>query len=232
MPRRGRPPALTRDRVLVAAVDLVDREGVAALTMRALASDLGVEAMSLYHHLPGKQALLDGLVESVIGEVSSAVTDAMKDLDGAAWHSQVRTRCLVARQVMLRHPWAPALIGTRTSVPPGVYVHYEAVLAAMIEGGVSYALGHRAIHALGSMVLGFVQELFSPATGADDQSDDELEQLAEALPHITAMIGSEIHVNDGDVLGWCDSQAEFEFTLDLILDGLEARKTLNAPNAS
>lgn len=231
MPRRGRPPALTRERVLVAAVALVDREGVAALTMRALASDLGVEAMSLYHHLPGKQALLDGLVESVVAEVTSAVGGAMKDLGGAPWQAQVRTRSLAARRVMLRHPWAPALIGTRTSVPPGVYAQYEAVLAAMIEGGASYALGHRAIHALGSMVLGFVQELFSPAAGADDESDEELEQLAEALPHIAAMVGSEIHASDGDVLGWCDSQEEFEFTLDLLLDGLEAQRVsaLSAP---
>jgi hypothetical protein len=102
-----------------------------------------------------------------------------------------------------------------------VYGHFEAILGAMVEGGLSYHLAHRGLHALGSMALGFMQELFSPEGDADaDMAEEELAQMAEALPHITAMVASEIHANDGDILGWCDSQAEFEFTLDLLLDGL------------
>jgi hypothetical protein len=74
------------------------------------------------------------------------------------------------------------------------------------------------------MALGFVQELFSPAEGAEaDMADEQLAQMAQSLPHLTAMVASEIHDHDGDVLGWCDSQAEFEFTLDLLLDGLARR---------
>lgn len=223
MAARGRPRTLSRDRVLAAAVALADEAGLDAVTMRGVAAGLDVEAMSLYHHLPGKEALLDGLVTSVMAEVDEA-TAALGPADD--WRTTVRERCLAARRVMLRHPWAPALIGSRTSVPPAVYAHYEALLAVMVDAGFSYHLGHRALHALGSMVLGFVQELFSPAgAGAEeDQSAEELAQLAELLPHITAMVASEVHDNDGDMLGWCDSQAEFEFTLDLLLDGFEGKR--------
>ena len=210
--------SLSRARVLTAAVDLADREGLQAVTMRRLAGELGVEAMSLYHHLPGKEGLLDGLVETIATEIGGAVAELPPTDD---WGEDVRGRCLAARTVMLRHPWAPAVIGSRTAIPPSVFAHYEALLGAMVEGGLSYPVAHRGLHALGSMVLGFVQELFSPAAGSDaEMGEEELRQMALALPHMTAMVAAEVHAHDGDVLGWCDSQAEFEFTLDLLLDGL------------
>ncbi|WP_210428945.1 TetR/AcrR family transcriptional regulator C-terminal domain-containing protein [Nocardioides eburneiflavus] len=213
--------------MLLAAVARADASGLDGLTMRALADDLGVEAMSLYHHLRGKEALLDGLVERLMAEVAEATSDLPA---GEEWRDGVRRRCLAAREVMERHPWGPAVLLTRTSVPPSVFAHFEAVLAAMIEAGFSYHLGHRALHALGSMVLGFVQELFAPgAEGDEDASADELAAMAHALPHVTAMVAAELHAADGDVLGWCDSRAEFEFTLDLLLDGLEAQRVAQSP---
>ncbi len=115
------------------------------------------------------------------------------------------------------------LIGTRTTIPASVYGIYEALLATMVEGGFSYPLAHRALHSFGSMPLGFVQEMFSPATagGSTDVelAEAELAAMAGMLPHLTAMVASEIHATDGDMLGWCESQSEFEFTLDLMLDG-------------
>ena len=223
MAARGRPPTLSREGVLAAAVERADRSGLEGLTMRALAEDLGVEAMSLYHHLPGKGGLLDGLVERLMAEVGAATAEVARD--GDEWRVGVRRRCLAARAVMERHPWGPALLTSRTSVPPSVYGLFEDVLATMVEAGLSYHLGHRALHALGSMVLGFAQELFTPASDGDaDASEEELAQMAEALPHITAMVAAEFHAADGDALGWCDSRAEFEFTLDLLLDGLEAQR--------
>ena len=199
-----------------------DGSGLDGLTMRALAEDLGVEAMSLYHHLPSKASLLDGLVESLMDEVGAATAGVEA---GDDWRDSVRRRCLAARDVMERHPWGPGLIASRTAIPPSVYAQFEAVLAAMVDAGFSYHLGHRALHSLGSMVLGFVQELFAPATEGDaDPSEEELAAMAEALPHITAMVASELHADDEDVLGWCDSRAEFAFTLDLVLDGLEAQR--------
>ena len=190
--------------------------------MRRVSAAVGVEAMSIYHHLSGKDALLEGLLDSVVAEIDDLVRTVEESEGPLDWRPTLRRRFLVARTVMLRHPWAPGLIGTRTTIPPSVYGIYEALLATMIEGGFSYQLAHRALHSFGSMPLGFVQEMFSPATSAEvdvEQAESELAAMAEVLPHLTAMVASEVHANDDDMLGWCDSQDEFEFTLDLVLDG-------------
>ena len=227
--KRHKP--VTRERMLRAAMALADAEGLDAVTMRRLAAALGVEAMSLYHHVPNKDALLDGLVAAVIGEVN----EATRKSTGVDWRGALRDRCLAARDVMVRHPWAPGLLRARTTIPTSVVFYYEGVLGLLIEGGFSYALAHKALHALGSMPLGFVQELFSPAAAGGsldvEAAEAEFEALAAALPHMMAMVAAEIHANDGDVLGWCDSRVEFEFTLDLLLDGLERRRSAERPGA-
>ncbi len=223
---------LSRERVLGAAVALADKDGIAAVTMRRLGAELGVEAMSLYYHLPGKNGLLDGLVESVLGEITKAIDDIESFGDHARaftpdssteWRGRLRRWFLAARTVMLRHPWAPAVIGTRRQVPDGLYQYYERILATLVNAGFSYRIAHRALHALGSMPLGFVQELFAPGAGdaQDEPGEAELNALAEALPHMAAMIATEMHNAGDSTLGWCDSQIEFEFTLDLLLNGLE-----------
>ena len=213
---------LSRERVVAAALELADAEGIPAITMRRLAADLGVEAMSLYHHVPGKERLLDGLTDAVLGEINAAVTARVRSDD--TWSTALRHRCLAAREVMVRHRWAPGLLSSRSSIPAGLYPYYEEILATMFRGGLSYHLGHRAIHALGSMVLGFTQELFSPdaegGTMDEESAEAEFAAMSAALPHLTAMVASEVHDNDEDPLGWCDSQNEFEFTLDLLLAGL------------
>jgi len=214
---------LSRERVLAAAMKLAEDEGMPAVTMRRLAAVLGVEPMSLYYHLPGKDALLDGLVEVIVAEIGLAIDRRDEEvLEG--WQAALRRRCLSARDVMERHPWAPGLIGSRTTIPIALYAYYEAILATLVGGGFSYHLAHRALHALGSMALGFAQELFSPAPAGGGQDDDtaeaDLSALAETTPHLTAMVAAELHDHAEDPLGWCDSRAEFEFTLDLLLDGL------------
>jgi AcrR family transcriptional regulator len=217
-PTEPRTP-LSRSRVVTAAMTVADRDGVAAVTMRRVAAELGVEAMSLYRHVPGKEQLLDGLIERIVAEVDAAVG---APVPGEHWQAALRRRCLTARSVMVRHRWAPGLIASRTAIPPEIYVYYEAVLATMIDGGFSYRLAHQAVHALGSMVLGFTQELFSPAGDAadDDAAEAELAAMADMVPHLAAMVAAELHDHQEDPLGWCDSAAEFEFTLDLLLDGL------------
>jgi AcrR family transcriptional regulator len=177
--------------------------------------------MSLYYHLPGKAGLLDGLVEAVVGEVAERVDDLDQEGD---WRERLRARCLTAREVMVRHPWAPGLIASRPTIPPALYPYFEGVLATLVGGGLSYRLAHRGLHALGSMVLGFTQELFSPdgdPGAADEAAEADLAAMAQALPHLTAMVAAELHSVEDPTLGWCDSQVEFEFTLDLLLDGLE-----------
>ncbi len=213
---------LSRERVLAAAMALVDAEGLSVLTMRRLAADVGVEAMSLYHHVPGKEALLDALAEAVLLEVNAAVAARVRVDDD--WRAALCDRCLAARDVMVRHRWAPGLLSSRSSIPAGLYPYYEEILATMIRGGLGYHLAHQAIHALGTMVLGFTQELFSPdsegGTIDEEAAEAEFTAMAAVLPHLTAMVASEVHDNNEDPLGWCDSQNEFAFTLDLLLDGL------------
>jgi len=207
--------------VLRTAIALADERGVAELSMRKLASALGVEAMSLYYHLPAKEALLDGVVETVVAEIGAAVAE-VADAPAGDWRADLRQRFLAARRVMLRHPWMPALLVSRRSIPTGVLAYYDGILATMVGAGFSYRVAHRALHAFGSMPLGFAQEIFNPAASeGGDTTEEDMAAMAAALPHLTAMVAAELHDADDPVLGWCDSQVEFEFTLDLLLDGLD-----------
>jgi AcrR family transcriptional regulator len=217
---------LSRERVLATAVAIVDAEGIPALTMRRLAGELGVEAMSLYYHLPGKEALLDGVADTVVAEIETAVgrVDQAGGRD-ADWRTRLRRQFLAARQVMLRHPWVPGLLGSRRTIPAGLYAYYDRILGTLVGAGFSYRIGHRALHAFGSLPLGFAQEIFSPESAGGsmepDAAEADLAGMAAALPHLMAMMASEAHDAADPTLGWCDSQVEFEFTLDLLLDGLE-----------
>lgn len=223
MEERIRRP-LTRARVLETAMQVADCEGLQALSMRRLGKALGVEAMSLYHHLPGKDGLLDGLAEALLEEITAAVAERPPDLT-VDWKSDLRSRCLTARQVVLRHPWTPALFVTRRSVPLALYLYVDQIVALLVGAGFSYRIAHRALHALGSLMFGFAQELFAPPSSGGHlevaEAQAQFSQIIEALPHLGAMINSEIHRVTDPTIGWCDSQTEFEFTLDLLLDGLE-----------
>lgn len=221
---RPRTP-LSRGRVLRAAVGLADREGLEALTMRRLAQELDVEAMSLYHHVANKEAVLDGIVEVVLDEIHDAVAETEGPSASDDWQAALRTRILIARRVMMRHKWAPRVLETRTTLSPPIIAWFDATVGVLVEGGFSYDLAHHAMHALGSRALGFTQELFEP----DDPSDDDenmavFEQMADQFPHIVGMLGAMVHDEPEDILGWCDDQTEFEFGLDVLLDGLERRR--------
>ena len=208
---------LSRDRVLRAAVAIADADGLESVTMRRIGVALGAEAMSLYYHVANKAALLDGIVELVMTEINDAVDQI--DLPAADWKQAMRRRILSARDVILRHPWAPRLFETRTS--PAVVVYHDRLVGLMHAGGLSYDLAHHALHALGSRALGFSQELFDPSAGAGAVSDRMLADLADQLPNLVGMLSEVAHDDPDSTLGWCDDQAEFEFSLDLILDGLD-----------
>lgn len=213
-------PRLSRNRVLDTAVALADRAGIDAVTMRNLASELGVEAMSLYYHVANKDELLDGMVELVMEEINRAVAgppDSQSD-----WKTKLRDRILASRRVMLAHPWAPNLFESRATMTPPVIAYFDATLGLLLEGGFSYDLAHHGLHALGSRALGFTQELFQPGSDeAEEASAEMLAMMADQFPHLTGMVAAVAHDEPGDTLGWCDDQSEFEFGLDLILDGLE-----------
>lgn len=217
--RAERRAPLTRARVLQTAVDLADTAGIDALTIRRLAEQLGVEPMSLYYHVPNKEAILDGVVDLVFTEVEESTGGFAVSETDAAWTSSLRTRILAARSVMLRHPWAPGVLDSRTDLGLTTARYVDSVVGTLRSGGLSYDLIHHAMHALGSRMFGFSQELGEP----DDASADEaaMEQMAAHVPHLAAMLAVVRHVDPDSTLGWCDDQFEFEFGLDLILDGLE-----------
>jgi AcrR family transcriptional regulator len=209
---RDRRSTLTRERVLEAAVELADRDGIESVSMRRLAHDLGIEAMSLYTHVRSKEDLLDGMVDVVMAEVpSSAATDD--------WKSALRATILRAREALRRHAWAPSVIETRVAPGPATLRQFDRVMGILREGGFSLELTHHALHLLGSRLLGFTRELFddSPDLGPEEAAA-MAEQLRFTLPYVAEMAVAATH--DGG-LGGCDTDLEFVFSLDVILDGLE-----------
>lgn len=215
---------LNRDRILLAAIDLADSEGIEALTMRNLAQRLGVEAMSLYHHVANKEALLDGVVDTIVGEIEHELGGFEPDATTADWRQALRHRILTARLIMLRHPWAPGVIETRTTMTPTLLRYMDSIVGILLQGGFSTDLTHHAMHALGSRALGFNQELFVPDDTGEKGGDDglaQLEELAPTIPNLVLMLADVSHDEPDSTLGWCDDQTEFEFGLDVLLDGLE-----------
>jgi len=217
---------LSRQRVLRAAINIADQSGIEALTMRRLAEELDAEAMSLYYYLASKEDLLDGIADAVVAEINDDVGAIDVPAAGANWKTAVRRRILSARKVLLRHPWAPHVFETRTSTSPAVLLYYDGLLRLMTDGGFSYDLIHHALHALGSRALGFSQELFDPSAGtSDEETAAALQGMADRIPHLVAMYMEVAHDDPDSTLGWCDDQTEFEFGLDLILDGLDQMRT-------
>ncbi|MFZ0625538.1 MAG: TetR/AcrR family transcriptional regulator C-terminal domain-containing protein [Acidimicrobiia bacterium] len=214
---------LTKERVLRAAVEVADDGGLSALTMRNLAQTLGVEAMSLYYHVANKEAVLDGVVDVIATEINMGVADLDQPDTPDGWKKAMRQRILEARKVLLRHPWAPEVLETRTNMSPAVIKYYDGLLGIFRAGGFSYDLAHHALHALGSRAIGFTQELFDPdeADPNADTTNQMLEQMAEQLPYLVQMMKEIVHDDPDSTLGWCDDQTEFEFGLDLVLDGLD-----------
>ena len=204
---------LTRARVLEAAVDLADRDGIDAVSMRRLGQELGIEAMSLYTHIRGKDDLLDGMVDVVVGEIPI-------DLEGPDWRTTLRRQVLAARSVMLRHRWAARVIETRTTPGPATLRYMEAVTGILLNV-FSVDLSHHAMHVLGSRVLGFSQDLYDDSGVPDPEvAAAYAAQLASVFPNIGAIAMAASH--EGGI-GGCDDDYEFAFGLDLILDGLDRR---------
>jgi AcrR family transcriptional regulator len=203
---------LTRERVVAAGIELADRDGIESISMRRLAQELGVEAMSLYTHVRNKEDLLDGMVDAVIGEIPTSA-------DGTDWKTSLRETVLAARVVVLTHPWAPHPIASRTTPGPAMMRYVNTVIGVLREGGFTIAQVHHALHILGSRALGFTQDLFDDSGDLEPEAAASLaSELGAALPYVAEMA---IAVTHGGALGRCDDDFEFEFALDFILDGLD-----------
>ena len=204
---------LNRQRVLDAAVTLADRDGVAALSMRRLAQELGVEAMSLYHHVANKDAILDGIVDVVFAEIE------LPDAE-AGWREAMRRRAISVRDALRRHPWATGLMESRPTPGPANLRHHDAVLGVLRGAGFPLELTAHAYALLDSYISGFaLQEsslpFHTPEETAEVAQSIMAEYAAADYPHLT-----EIAVDHVLQPGY-DFGNEYLFGLDLILDGLE-----------
>jgi AcrR family transcriptional regulator len=206
---------LSRQRALTTAVALADAEGIGSLTMRRLAQELGIEAMSLYHHVANKDDILDGMVDMVFAEIELPP-------DGTEWKTAMRQRARSARAAMTRHPWAIGIMESRSSPGPATLRHHDAVLGSCRGAGFSVEMAAHAFSLLDSYIYGFVlQEVNLPF---DDT--DNLEEVVESMmmpfsaddyPHLVELTTQHI-LQPGYSYG-----NEFEYGLRVILDGLEAQ---------
>jgi len=206
---------LSRERILRTAVALADEGGVESLSMRKIALELGVVPMALYKHVANKDEVLDGMVDVVVGEIDPPP-------GGTDWKTTIRQRVLSARSALLRHPWASQVIESRTDPTPTVLEYMDSMVGIFRAGGFSIDLTHHAMHAMGSRLLGFTQELFDDSVDLDPAATAVMvQQMAGKYPHIIEMLVAITH-DEASVVGQgCDDQFEFEFALDLMLDGLE-----------
>ncbi|PRX45084.1 TetR family transcriptional regulator [Prauserella shujinwangii] len=213
-PPRREP--LSREKVLRAAVALADEAGTGALSMRRLATRLGVEAMSLYHHFRNKDVILDGMVDLVFGEIELPA-------GGLDWQAAMRRRAVSMRGALTRHPWAISLLDSRKNPGHATLRHHDAVLGCLRSAGFSIAGAAHAIAVLDSYVYGFtLQELslpFGSSAGLGDVAGSILEQLPrDEFPHLTEMI-SGLALDPGYAY-----PEEFDIGLGLILDGLRRQR--------
>ena len=210
-PRSAPRTPLTRQRVLHAAVALADRSGVGSLSMRKLAQELGVEAMSLYHHVANKDDVLDGIVDIVFSEIDLPE-------DGADWKAAMRERAISAREALRRHPWAIGLMESRSSPGPATLRHHDAVLRVLRTAGFTVEMAAHAFSLLDSYIYGFaLQETSLPFETSDelvDVAQTILENLpADEYPYLTEMVDHALQP------GYAFAN-EYEVGLDLILDGI------------
>jgi AcrR family transcriptional regulator len=210
-PRTARRTPLSRERVLRAAFVLTDKEGIESLSMRRLAQQLGVEAMSLYRHVRNKGDIVDGMVDLVFGEIGLPPS-------GADWKSAMRRRATSAREVLARHSWAIGQMESRSTPGAATLQHHDAVIGCLREAGFSIALAAHAYSVLDSYTYGFVQQrnLLVQSEEVVEVTDSIRRQFpADAYPHLTELITQHIQRPGYDY------DTEFEFGLDLIIDGLE-----------
>jgi AcrR family transcriptional regulator len=208
---------LTRERVLRGALAVADASGIAALTMRSLAVELGVKPMALYHHVKNKDEILDGVVDIVFSEIDLPPAE----LD---WRPALRQRARSARNVLARHPWATPLMESRINAGPATLRHHDAVIGTMRRAGFSIPMTAHAYSLLDSYVYGFALQ----ETGLPFKTPEEAAEMgrwfleyfpAKEYPYLAELTVKHV-LREG-----YDYSKEFEFGLDLVLDGIEQALT-------
>jgi|CXWJ01.1.fsa_nt_gi AcrR family transcriptional regulator len=206
---------LSKERIVEAAARVADEGGAAAISMRNVAKELGVEAMSLYHHIANKDALLDALVNWVFAQIALPEP-------GDSWRQGMRVRAASAREVLVGHPWALALIDSRSNPGPALLRHHDAVIGCLRRGGFPIELAAQAFSVIDAYVYGFAlteRNLpFDPAT--TDQAVDLAVGLTSVLaphPYLFELVQ---HLTATGEYSFSD---QFDQGLDIILDELGRR---------
>ncbi len=209
---------LSRERVLRAALALADKSGIESLTMRNLGHELGVEAMSLYNHVANKDDILDAIVDLVFSEI--VLPSGRED-----WKAAMRKRAVSAHEALLRHPWSTSLMQSRTKPGPATMRHHDSVLGSLRTAGFTLVNAAHAVSVIDGYVYGFALQQINIPLQTPEQvaevGENILQQLAGEYPHLAEMI------TDHAMKPGYDYAEEFEFGLDLILDGLDEAR--NAP---
>ena len=217
----GTRAGLTRASILRRAVELADRDGIDSLSMRRLGQALGVEAMSLYNHVAGKDDLLDGMIDLVFAEIDLPTL-------GGDWKTGMRQRAVSARAALTRHRWGVGLMESRRKPGPASLRHHDTVLGTLRQAGFSVDAAAHAYSVLDSYIYGFtLNEQSLPVDAGQDVAEMGTailrQQQAGAYPYLAEFI-VEHAMKPGYSYG-----AEFEFGLDLILDGLERARNMGSP---
>lgn len=207
-----RRAVLTRDRVLRAAITLADRDGIESLSMRKLGQKLGVEAMSLYNHVRNKEDMLDGMVDVVFSEIDLPAS-------GVDWRTAMRQRAISVHQVLLRHPWANGLMESRTTPGPANLRHHDAVLGSLRSAGFPVEMAAHAYSILDGYIYGFTLTESTLPFRNSKEAKEVAGNLLEGFrpgeyPHLAEM-AIDRAMKPGFSYG-----NEFEYGLDLILDGI------------
>jgi AcrR family transcriptional regulator len=201
--------------VLTVAMELADEHGLEKLTMRRLAERLGVEAMTLYYHVANKDDILDGILDRVIDEIELPPP-------GSDWKPALRRLAISAHETYMRHPWAAGLTLSPARLRPARLRYMDALLASLRQGGFSAEMTHHAYHAIESHIVGFTLWVVGITTGIADLGDGGATLFAEIArqPYPYLIEHMEVHqaIDSSDGAG---DEGEFEFGLDLLLDGLE-----------
>jgi AcrR family transcriptional regulator len=206
-------PALDRDRIVGAAMAVADRGGLGQVSMRNVGRELGVEAMSLYHHITGKDALLDALVEAVF-EMIELPTQR------TGWRTGMVLRARSARGVLSAHPWAVGLIESRRAPGPALLRHHESVIACLRGNGFSVALAAHTFSAIDAYVYGFVTTELNLPFEPGESAADFVAQISDLVPPEEYPYMNEMMAELVSSQGY-DYGDEFDFGLDLILDSVE-----------
>lgn len=205
---------LSKERILNTALELTDQIGIESFTLRRLAAALDAGPMSIYHYFHSKEEIIDGMVEAVFEEI-------LLPPENLEWKDAAKIRCLSAREVLCKHPWAPPLMESRRYPGPANLKHHDSMIGCFRRGGLSMELTSQAVAVVDAFLYGFaLQEASLPGGGGEEMLEmgaEMYQQVFKPYPHLSDLTDYVLHSE-------YRFPSIFEKGLDLILEGFTAKK--------